>query len=247
MNSEKLRVLVWTEGIYAERQPLAAKTYPQGIGTVLTEFLSRDAQLIVREGGLKTMEQDFSEEALAKTDVLVWWGHLYHDEVTDEMAERICRRILEGMGFIALHSSMGSKVFRRLMGTSCHTKWREIAENERLWVIDTGHPIAVGLEKEYLDVPHTEIYSEPFDIPAPDELVFISWYAGGEVLRSGCCYRRGAGKIFYFSTGHEEYPIYHQPEIQKVITNAVHWAKPSFGPKPQYTCHSPPLEDIHPQ
>lgn len=243
----KIKVLVWTEGIYVDRQPLAAKTYPNDICTVLEEFLSKDSELEVRTGSLPTIKSDLSEQSLNNTDVLVWWGHLYHNDVTDEMTDRIYNRIISGMGFICLHSSMGSKVFRRLMGTDCHTKWREIGENERVWVIDPGHPIVQGLEKEYIDIPCTEMYGECFNIPPPDELVFISWYAGGEVLRSGCCYRRGAGKIFYFSPGHEEYPIYYQTEIQKVITNSVKWAMPTKGPVPQYTRHSQPLEDIHPK
>lgn len=242
--SEKINVLVWTEGIFAERQPKAAETYPKGIGPVLVDFLAKDPQLSVREGGQDTMESDFSQESLDKTDVLVWWDHLYQDVITDEWLERILARIRNGMGFIALHSGMGSRVFGSLMGTSRRTKWREIGENERLWIIERGHPIMAGLENEYIDVPRSEMYGESFDIPAPEELLFISWYAGGEVLRSGGTYKRGMGRVFYFTTGHEEYPIYHQKEIQTVITNAVKWARPTGGPAAQYTRHSPPIEDV---
>ena len=68
------------------------------------------------------------------------------------------------------------------------------------------------------------MYGEFFDIPEPDELVFISSFSGGEVFRSGCCFKRGKGRIFYFSPGHETYPVYHQPEVRRVIGNAVAWA-----------------------
>lgn len=241
---EKIRVLVWTEGLSAESEPEAVRIYPDGIGSVLEDFLSKDSRLVVRQGGLDTMERDFAEESLAQTDVLVWWDHLYQDRIADEALERILRRIREGMGFIALHSAIGSRILRALLGTTCAFKWREIGENERVWIIERGHPIVSGLESEHIDIPRSEMYGESADIPAPDELIFISWYAGGEVLRSGGCYKRGMGRIFYFSPGHEEYPVYYQAEIQKIITNAVYWACPSGGPAARYTWHSPPLENI---
>jgi len=95
-------------------------------------------------------------------------------------------------------------------------------------VVNPGHPIAAGLG-DYFEIPHTEAYGEPFDIPEPDTLVFISWFAGGEVFRSGCCYRRGRGRIFYFRPGDQEYPIFHQPEVLQVIKNAALWAAPRRG------------------
>jgi len=125
-----------------------------------------------------------------------------------------------------LHSACMAKVFQRLIGTTGDAKWREDANKERLWVVAPGHPIAAGVS-EYIELPHEEMYGEHFDIPAPDELIFISWFQGGEVFRSGCCFNRGNGKIFYFRPGHEEHPTYFQPEIQKVLANACQWAAPS--------------------
>jgi len=152
-----------------------------------------------------------------------------HHEVQDEIVERIQQRILNGMGLIVLHSGHFSKIFRRMMGTNCSLKWREVGERERLWVVSPGHPIAEGLG-EYFEIPHTEMYGEFFDIPKPDELVFISWFQGGEVFRSGCAYYRGKGKVFYFRPGHETFPIYYQEEVQRVLINAVRWAAPINGP-----------------
>ena len=134
------------------------------------------------------------------------------------------------------------KIFRKLMGTTCDLKWREIGENERLWVIEPGHPIAQGIG-EYIDIPRVEMYGERFDIPAPDTLVFVSWYPGGEVFRSGCCYHRGRGKVFYFRPGHETFPIFHQPEVQQVLENAVRWAAPVQGPVPTFG-HWKPVEKL---
>ena len=163
---------------------------------------------------------------LEATDVLLWWGHQAHAEVRDEVVERIHARVLDGMGLIALHSAHFSKIFKRLMGTSCDLKWRVADERERLWVVAPGHPIVAGLP-ERIELAQEEMYGEHFDIPAPDELVLVSWFQGGEVFRSGCCFRRGAGRIFYFRPGHETYPTYHEPAIQRVIANAVRWAAPS--------------------
>ncbi len=163
-----------------------------------------------------------------------------HEEVQDEIVERVKARVLAGMGLIVLHSGHLSKIFRALTGTGCMLKWREIGEKERLWVIEHGHPIVEGIG-EYIELEETEMYGERFDIPAPDTLVFISWFQGGEVFRSGCCYHRGCGKVFYFRPGHETYPIYHREDIQRVIGNAIRWAAPCGGPEPQYD-NKPPLE-----
>ena len=163
---------------------------------------------------------------LDATDVLIWWGHMKHGDVADELVDRIQQRVLTGMGLIVLHSGHFSKIFRRLMGTTCQLKWREVGEREVLWVVCPSHPIVAGLG-EYFILPHTEMYGEFFDVPAPDELIFISSFAGGEVFRSGLTYRRGAGKVFYFRPGHETFPIFLDPNVQRVIANAVRWAAPS--------------------
>jgi trehalose utilization protein len=190
-------------------------------------------------------EHGLTEEVLAQTDVLIWWGHMAHREVEDEIVDRVHKRVLDGMGLIALHSAHLSKIFMKLMGTSCMLKWREIGEKERIWVVEPGHPIVEGLP-EYFEVPNAEMYGEFFDIPAPDTLVFVSWFQGGEVFRSGCCYHRGKGKVFYFRPGHETYPIFRQPEVLKVITNGVRWAAPGAVPQITYWHHPEPLEKVEP-
>ena len=171
-------------------------------------------------------EHGLTDEVLDNTDVLIWWGHRAHGEVRDDIVEKVQQRVLMGMGLIVLHSGHHSKIFKKLMGTSCNLKWREASENERLWVTDPTHPIVEGIG-EYIELEREEMYGEFFDIPTPDSLVFIGWFKGGDVFRSGCCYNRGYGKVFYFQPGHETYPTYHQEDIQKVIINAVKWAKPT--------------------
>ena len=116
------------------------------------------------------------------------------------------------MGLIVLHSAHLSKIFRRLMGTRCNLRWREADDRELVWTVAPQHPIAAGVPHPIV-IPKHEMYGEYFDIPPPDELVFVSSFTGGEVFRSGCCFRRGKGRVFYFSPGHETYPIYHDPVI----------------------------------
>lgn len=123
-----------------------------------------------------------------------------HDRVDDAVVERVQQRVWEGMGLIVLHSGHFSKIFKKLMGTGCDLKWREAGEKERLWVVNPAHPIAAGLP-EYITLEHEEMYGEHFDIPAPDELIFVSWFEGGEVFRSGCTFSRGQGKIFISGPG----------------------------------------------
>jgi trehalose utilization protein len=221
-----LRVVVWGENIHEQKDAAVAAIYPHGMHTTIAagirEFLPT-AEVSVAT--LQEPQHGLSVERLAATDVLTWWGHRGHAEVSDEVAERVQRRVLEGMGLIVLHSGHYSKVFKRLMGTTCSLTWRVAAEKERLWVCNPGHPIAQGIDR-YFELPAEETYGEPFAVPVPDEQVFISWFAGGEVFRSGCCWRRGNGKIFYFQPGHEIYPTYFNPNVRRVIANAVEWARP---------------------
>jgi trehalose utilization protein len=237
-----IRVTVWNEYRHERRNPEVAKIYPEGMHGAIAGFLRRQPGMEVRTATLDEPEHGLSDEVLAATDVLIWWGHLAHDQVSDAVVDKVHARILDGMGFIPLHSAHYSKIFKRLMGTTCQLKWREAGERERLWVVDRAHPIAEGLG-EYIEIPHTEMYGEPFDIPQPDALVFISWFQGGEVFRSGCCYHRGRGKIFYFRPGHETFPIYHHPDVLKVIANAVRWAASPRGPAPAFG-NVEPLEKL---
>lgn len=237
-----IRVTVWNEFRHEKIHEEVAKVYPDGIHNVIADFLKRYPEIQVRTATLDEPEHGLTQEVLDSTDVLIWWGHMAHNEVKDEVVERVYGKILNGMGLIVLHSGHLSKIFRKLMGTSCMLKWREAGEKERIWVVEPGHPIAEGLG-EYFEIPHTEMYGERFDIPKPDELVFISWFKGGEVFRSGCCFYRGKGKIFYFRPGHETFPIYYQPEVQRVIYNAVRWAAPVKGPEIRFG-NVKPLEEI---
>ncbi|AUS96593.1 trehalose utilization protein ThuA [Clostridium thermosuccinogenes] len=220
-----IRVTVWNEYRHEKHDSKIAEVYPEGIHGAIANYLKQDQELEVRTATLDEEDHGLTDEVLNNTDVLIWWGHVAHHEVRDDIVEKIHKRVLCGMGFIALHSAHLSKPFVRLMGTSCTLKWREIGENERLWVVEPSHPIAEGIG-EYIDIEHEEMYGERFDIPAPDTLVFIGWFKGGEVFRSGCCYHRGNGKVFYFQPGHESFPIYYNPDILRIIKNAVKWARP---------------------
>lgn len=221
-----LRVTVWNEFRHEREKPEVAEVYPDGIHVVvadaITEQLGGDVD--VRTATLDQADHGLSEAVLNETDVLTWWGHMAHDDVSDEVVDRVQQRVLAGMGLIVLHSGHASKIFRRLMGTGCMLRWREAAERERLWIVDPSHPIVDGLGQDCIELANAEMYGEFFDIPAPDELVLISWFQGGEVFRSGCTFRRGKGKIFYFRPGHETYPIYFDTNVRKILGNAVQWA-----------------------
>jgi len=224
-----IRATVWGENIHEQTDPPVRQHYPDGMHRCIADSLRETPEI---EAGCVTLQDPshgLSEETLSQTDVLIWWGHKAHSAVADEVVERVIARVWQGMGLVVLHSAHYSKIFKRLMGTSCSLNWRVADEKERVWVCQPGHPIAAGLPPSF-ELPQSEMYGEPFAIPAPDEQVFISWYAGGEVFRSGCTWRRGAGKIFYFSPGHEIYPIYHDPNVKQVLRNAVKWARPEGTP-----------------
>jgi trehalose utilization protein len=205
-----IKALVWGENVHERESELVRSIYPEGMHTTIAGAVAADGDIEVRTAVLQDPEHGLTEAVLAETDVLLWWGHKAHRQVEDEIVERVARRVWEGMGLILLHSAHFSKIFKRLMGTPCALSWREAGERERLW----------------------EMYGEPFSVPEPLETVFISWFQGGEVFRSGLTYRRGAGNVFYFRPGHEAYPTYHDETVHKVLRNAVRWA---YSPVPAYT------------
>lgn len=226
-----VRTVVWGENVHERKNPVVRSIYPEGMHSTIASALNEDPAISATTATLQDADHGLPQARLDDTDVLVWWGHAAHGDVSDEIVERVQKRVWEGMGLIVLHSGHFSKIFKRLMGTPCALKWREAGERERLWVINRNHPIAAGLGP-CIELPNTEMYGEPFSVPEPLETVFISWFEGGEVFRSGLTYQRGAGRIFYFRPGHETYPIYHNEEVRTVLRNAVRWAS---NPAPAWT------------
>lgn len=218
-----IRALVWGENVHEQSNKIVAEIYPDGMHECIAEVLRQDKNIAASTATLQQKEHGLTKEKLDETDVLLWWGHAAHGDVSDEIVERVAERVWGGMGLILLHSAHFAKIFKRLMGSPCALSWREAGERERLWVINPGHPIAEGLP-QYFELENEEMYGEPFSVPEPLETVFISWFQGGEVFRSGLTYRRGAGNIFYFRPGHETYPTYHDAAVGKVLRNAVKWA-----------------------
>lgn len=225
-----IKVTVWNEFKHEQEKVKVKEIYPDGIHNTIKKFLEKDNEYEVKTVTLYDENCGITEELLEDTDVLIWWGHAAHHKVPDEIAKMVQDAVLSGMGFIALHSAHHSKPFKLLMGTTCNLSWREDGDMERVWVIKPSHPIAKGINR-YFEISHEETYAEPFDIPEPDELVFGGWYEGGEIFRSGCCFFRGNGKIFYFQPGHESFPVYYNENVQTIIKNAVRWAAPSYRQK----------------
>lgn len=229
-----INITIYNEYIHEQTDEKVKAIYPHGIHQAIKNFLSQDSDFNIRTATLDNIQTELSEEVLDSTDVLFWWGHAAHDKVPDETVQKVCARVRAGMGFVVLHSGHYSKPFKMLMGTGCRLKWRESGDSERIWLVENGHPIAERIP-EYIYIPEEETYGERFDIPTPDDVVFISNFSGGEVFRSGCTFHRGLGKIFYFKPGHEAYPIYHMEIIGKILRNSAHWCyspnltQPTFG------------------
>lgn len=235
-----IRVLIYNEFRH-EKDPncRASGIYPDGIHKAIADFLGKEEDITVRTVTLDDIETGITREILRETDVILWWGHLAHGAVPDHIAEMVQEEVLNGMGAVFLHSAHKSKPFMRLMGTTCSLIWRESDDLERIWVSAPYHPIARGLDA-YFELPGEETYGEPFGIPTPEETVFISWFTGGEVFRSGCTWQRGNGRVFYFQPGHETYPTYKDANVQKVILNAVRWVAPACRVENSMDCPNPP-------
>ena len=228
-----IKVMIYNEYRHERVHEAIGKVYPEGIHNAIKQGIENE-EIVVDTCTLDDVAERLTVEVLNEIDVLIWWGHMAHHEVPDEVAVRVKEAVLKGMGMIVLHSGHHSKPFRLLMGTSCNLTWREDGDQELVWVVNPAHPIAQGIDR-FIKIDQVETYGEPFGIPEPDELVFIGSYSGGEVFRSGCCYRKEYGKVFYFQPGHETFPIYYMPEIRKVIQNAVYWAKPIYR-VPELVC-----------
>ena len=223
-----MRVVVWDEKLH-EKEERVREVYPNGIaaeiaGGIKKELTSaNDCEIVCLNSDIE--EFGFTEETLNETDVLVFWAHRSHDVFPDEIVERICNRVMKGMGLIVLHSAHLSKVFKRLMGTSCTLKYR-FGDFARVWITTPSHPIARGIP-EFFDLEEEEMYGEFFDIPKPDDVVFTTWFSGGNIFRGGCTWQRGFGKVFYFHPGHDTNLAYYNPTVLKVISNAVLWVAPT--------------------
>ncbi len=218
-----IRTVVWGENIHEQKNKTVAGIYPKGMHQCIADALNADTGINATTATLQQPEHGLPESRLAETDVLVWWGHAAHGEVQDKVVERVADAVWSGMGLILLHSAHFSKIFKRLMGAPCNLTWREAGERERLWVTSRNHPITKGIGLSF-ELENEEMYGEPFGVPEPLETVFVSWFQGGEVFRSGLTYKRGAGSVFYFRPGHETYPTYHDANVQTVLRNAVNWA-----------------------
>jgi len=224
---QTVRVTVWGEGRHEQTDPAVARRYPGGMHEAVADGIREHlgGGVVMRTAALDDAEQGLPPSVLDATDVLVWWGHVAHDEVDDELVERLHTRVLAGMGLVVLHSGHHSKIFRRLMGTTCNLLWRNEGDRELVWTVNPSHPIAAGVPSP-LVIEAQEMYGEYFDIPTPEDLVFVSSFSGGEIFRSGCTFRRGHGKIVYFSPGDQDYPVYHHRDVRRVIANSVAWCAP---------------------
>lgn len=218
-----VRALVWGENVHENTNEDVRSLYPDGMHECIASALRAHPDIQATTATLQQPEHGLTEDSLAKTDVLLWWGHAAHGDVSEYVVERVLQRVWEGMGLIVLHSAHFSKIFKRLMGAPCSLTWREAGEKERLWLVNPSHAICEGVDRHF-ELKQSEMYGEPFTVPEPMETVFISWFEGGEVFRSGLTWQRGGGKIFYFGPGHETYPIYHDENIQLILRNAVRWA-----------------------
>ena len=237
-----LRITVWNENIHEKTMPEVQAAHPEGIHGTIAALLRTEEDFTVRTATLDDPECGLTEEVLADTDVLFWWGHAGHHLVPDEVVDRVQRHVLCGMGLVVLHSGHHSKIFRRLCGTSCNLCWHDDAR-ERVFVVDPSHPIAEGLPPHF-EIPQEECYCEPFGIPEPDKLVLLGWFNTGEVFRAGCCFRRGNGRIFYFQPGHETGNAFFVPEVAQIYRNAARWTAPTRRDEALDCPHIPALEPV---
>lgn len=226
MSTNPIRVTIWNEFRHEKTSQQVAEIYPHGIHAAIADALAPCKDIVTTLAALDDPEQGLPDSLLENTDVLIWWGHMAHEEVNDALVEKIRQRVYAGkMGFMPVHSGHHSKPFKAILGTTGNLSWGA-DQKEIIWNLCPSHPIAAGIPDHFqLDIE--EMYGEPFYIPTPDELVFGGWFEHGNMMRSGCTWRRGMGKIFYFQPGHEACPSFHNPYVQRILQNGVHWVAPA--------------------
>lgn len=226
---KKINVTIWNEFRHEKTEEAVKALYPDGIHAFIKSFLDVNKDMNVRTACLDDPDQGLPDALLEDTDVLLWWGHMAHREVSDELVAKIRSRVFTGkMGFVPLHSAHKSKPFASILGTNGNLSWGR-DQKEIVWNMLPAHEIAAGIPDHFL-LESEELYSEPFFIPQPDELIFGAWFEDGHIMRAGATFYRGAGKVFYFQPGHESCRAYYHPCVQRIITNAIRWAAPNdFG------------------
>jgi trehalose utilization protein len=186
-----LKVTIYNEGVHEKKEAAIAEIYPEGIHGQLKKVLSDEFDVTTYT--LETVNE-ITTEVLNNTDVLLWWGHMAHSEVKDELVERVKNRVYnDGMGFLPIHSAHHSKPFRAILGTTGNLAWGR-DQKAIVWNLNPTHPIAAGIPQHF--ELFEELYAEPFFIPKPDDLIFGTWYEDGNIFRGGCTLTRGLGKIF---------------------------------------------------
>ncbi len=214
-----VRVRIWCEG------GAISPAYPDGVDAALADGLARRTDLALTRGRLDDANAGLDDAALDQTDVLIWWGRARHDEVPDDRAQAVATRVREGrLGLVALYASCGSKPFRLLMDSMpCEPgSWREDGRPEFVAVKAPDHPIAAGVSP--FTIPKTDMFSEPFAVPQPETVVFVSSWERGETVRSGLTWTIGKGRVAYLRTGSDSYPVLYHPSMRHVLGNAAAWA-----------------------
>jgi trehalose utilization protein len=215
---KKIRVLLWSE------QTEPRNIYPNGISGALADYLNKQSEFEAKTATLDDPDNGVSESVLGQTDVVIWFGHKKHAQVPDVAVDRIDKHVKErGMGFIALHSSHYSKALKKLLNAA--GSWSSYVNHgkpEQMWIVLPGHPIAEGVTD--FTIPQTEIYTEPFAVPEPESVVVEGTWESGHRGREVMTWSLGKGRLVYIRAGHEEYPIYFMPQMQKLVANSAKWA-----------------------
>lgn len=275
---KEIHVLIWDE-----QQTEQQEVYPNFLGNQLAKHLRKQEHLSVVVVTPDDPQQGLSDENLDQADVLIWWGHRRHKEITPETGQKIVARIQSGdLQMIALHSAHFATPFMEAMAARTRqdverdypqSSWsnveveylpyqRKAHRNEMTMLIEPwvrvfkfpdgreklqvqlpncvfpnwrndgkpsyiqtllpSHPIAAGVSATFT-LPKTEMYAEPFHVPAPDEVVFEERWETGEWFRSGSVWNLGKGKVFYFRPGHETFAVFLEEAPLRIIENAVLW------------------------
>ncbi|MEZ5042821.1 MAG: alpha/beta hydrolase fold domain-containing protein [Saprospiraceae bacterium] len=107
----KIKVVVWDE-----RQKKQQKAYPDFMGNHIADYLKKNDLLRVYSVGLDDPEQGLSDEVLENCEVMIWWGHVRHPEISVATSKKLIERVKAGtLEMIFLHSAHWANPFVEAM------------------------------------------------------------------------------------------------------------------------------------
>jgi len=217
-----VKVVVWDE-----QQPAQKQAYSSFLGNSVAEHLGAQPGISVRSVNINDPGQGLAGGVLDDCQVLIWWGHVRHAEISAETGRSIVERIKDGkLSLVALHSAHWSTPFVEAMN-----------ERTRLDVVGKFH--SEGNER--LEITFVSP-AQRYMVPKADARVtpYVSWRKFPDGLAKAtvhlplCCFPayRGDGKPSRVTLLKPDHPIAQGIPKEFEIPQTEMYDEPFHVPQP---------------